>query len=251
MGNKLNVDENELLDYLIQDEGTKIIVAYLEGFVDGKRFVEVARCSHKPILVYKSNRFEESASIAQSHTTALFTDDRLVDFALEQAGCIRLNNMDDAMDYIKSLTMPSLKGKNLAIVSRSGGHAVIAADACSYYGFSLTELPQELLNKFESRFRAHVIRLQNPLDLGDLFELEFYVYILDELLKRDDVDGILLGHGYFRGIEQEPSRVLLRRVEQLVEQYQKPVAPVILTEAKELDYLRENLKNGIQCFLIY
>ena len=241
MGNKLDVDENELLDYLIQDDGTKIIVAYLEGFVDGRRFVEVARRSHKPILVYKSNRFMASARIAQSHTTALFTDDRLVDFAIEQAGCIRLNNMDDAMDYMKSLTMPSLKGKNLAIVSRSGGHAVIAADACSYYGFTLAELPQELLKKFESRFRAHVIRLQNPLDLGDLFDLEFYVYILDELLKRDDVDGILLGHGYFSGAEQEPSRVLLRRVEQLVEQYQKPVAPVILTEAEELDYLRASL----------
>jgi acetyltransferase len=241
MGNKLDVDEIELLDYLIQDDGTKIIVAYLEGFVDGRRFIETARSSHKPILVYKSNRFKESAPIAQSHTTALFTDDRLVDFALEQAGCIRLNNMDDAMDYMKSLTMPSLKGKNLAIVSRSGGHAVIAADACSYYGFTLAELPEKLLKKFESRFRAHVIRLQNPLDLGDLFDLEFYVYILDELLKREDVDGILLGHGYFSGVEQEPSRVLLRRVEQLVEQYQKPVAPVILTEAKELDYLRESL----------
>lgn len=242
VGNKLDVDENDLLDYLIKDEGTKIILVYLEGFTNGRRFVEVARESHKPILVYKSNRFQESAPIAHSHTAALFADDRLVDYALQQAGCVRLNTMDDAMDYIKSRTMPPLKGNRLAVVSRSGGHAVIAADACAYYGFKLAHLPEDLLKKFESRFRAHVIRLQNPLDLGDLFDLDFYVYILEELLKRDNVDGVLLGHGYFRGIEQEASRMLFRRVEQLVEQYGKPVAPVILTETRERDYLRKSLK---------
>jgi len=245
MGNKLDVDENDLLAYLIRDEGTKIILVYLEGFTDGRRFVEIARRSDKPILVYKSNRFNESAAIAHSHTAALFADDRLVDHALDQAGCFRLNTMDDAMDYIKSRTLPPLKGNRIAIVSRSGGHAVIAADACAYYGFQFADLPGDLLKKFESRFRAHVIRLQNPLDLGDLFDLDFYVYIVEELLKRDDVDGILLGHGYFRGTEQEASRTLFKRVEHLVEQYQKPVAPVILTESKEREYLIRNLKTPI------
>ncbi len=245
MGNKLDVDENDLLAYLIQDEGTKIILVYLEGFTDGRRFVEIARRSDKPILVYKSNRFRESAAIAHSHTAALFADDRLVDHVLDQAGCFRLNTMDDAMDYIKSRTLPPLRGNRLAIVSRSGGHAVIAADACAYYGFQFADLPGHLLKKFESRFRAHVIRLQNPLDLGDLFDLDFYVYIVEELLKRDDVDGILLGHGYFRGTEQEASRTLFKRVEHLVEQYQKPVAPVILTESKEREYLIRNLKTPI------
>ncbi|MBN2125303.1 MAG: acetate--CoA ligase family protein [Deltaproteobacteria bacterium] len=242
VGNKLNVDENDLLDYLIQDEGTKIILVYLEGFTDGRLFVEIAGRSHKPILVYKSNRFAASASIARSHTAALSADDRLVDFALEQAGCIRLNTLNDAMDYIKSRTLPPMKGNRLAIVSRSGGHAVIAADACAYYGFDLPDLPEDLRARFESRFRAHVIRLQNPLDLGDLFDLEFCVYIVDEMLKRDDVDGVMLGHGYFRGSEQEASRALLKRVEQLVDTYQKPVAPVILTESMEREYLKKNLK---------
>jgi len=86
MGNKLNVNENDLLGYLIQDEGTKIILVYLEGFKDARRFTEVASTSTKPILVHKSNRFEASARIAHSHTAALFADDRLVDYALEQAG---------------------------------------------------------------------------------------------------------------------------------------------------------------------
>lgn len=242
LGNKLNVDENDLLSYLIHDEGTKIILLYLEGFTDGRRFVEIASKSEKPILVYKSNRFQASARIAHSHTAALFSDDRVVNHALEQAGCIRINTLDDAMDYIKSQTIPSLKGNRLAVVSRSGGHAVIAADACAYYGFRLPQLPHDFLRKFESRFRAHVIRLQNPLDLGDLFELEFYEYIVEEMLKRDDVDGVLLGHGYRRGYEQEASRELLKKVEHLVERYQKPVATCVLTEAAEKDYLKKTLK---------
>ena len=242
IGNKLNVDENDLLGYLIRDPGTKIILMYLEGFTNGKRFVEVASRSEKPILVYKSNRFETSSRIAHSHTAALFSDDKLVDFALGQAGCIRINTLDDAIDYIKSQTFPPLKGNRLAVVSRSGGHAVIATDACDYYGFQLAHLPADFLKSFESRFRAHVIRLQNPLDLGDLFDLDFYEHIVNEMLKREDVDGVLLVHGYRRGFEQESSRMLLKKVEQLVEKYRKPVATVIMTEAVEKDYLKKNLK---------
>ena len=242
LGNKLNVDENDLLSYLIHDRGTKIILLYLEGFTDGRRFVEIASRSEKPILVYKSNRFQESARIAHSHTAALFADDKLVDQALEQAGCIRINTLDDAMDYIKSQTMPPLRGNRLSVVSRSGGHAVIAADACSYYGFHLAQLPGDFLREFESRFRAHVIRLQNPLDLGDLFDLEFYEYIVEEMLKRDDVDGVLLAHGYRRGYEQEASRELLKKVEHLVGRYQKPVATCVFTEAMEKDHLKKTLR---------
>lgn len=240
MGNKLNVDENDLLEYLLQDEGTRVILLYLEGFTDGRRFVEIASRSDKPVLVHKSNRFETSSSIAHSHTAALFTNDGLVDDALEQAGCVRVNTMNEATDYIKGLTMPPLRGNRLAVVSRSGGHAVIAADACAHYGFELPDFPPKLLEKVESRLRAHVIRLQNPLDLGDLFDLDFYEYIVEEMLKGDDVDGVLLGHGYRRGFEQEASRILIGKVAELTARYGKPVALAIFTEAMEVDHLNKH-----------
>jgi len=242
MGNKLNVDENDLLSFLIEDEGTKIILVYLEGFRDGRRFLEISSQSQKPILVHKSNRFRVSAQIAHSHTAALSVDDRLVDHALEQAGCVRVNTMVDAIDHVKILTFPPLRGNRLAVVSRSGGHAVIAADACGHYGFDLPPFPKEFLEKIESRFRANVIRLQNPLDLGDLFDLDFYEHIVDEMLRRDDVDGVLLGHGYRRGYEQEASRALIQKVERLVEIYKKPVAAVIFSEAVEIDYLKRHYR---------
>jgi acetyltransferase len=242
MGNKLNIDENEFLAYLIQDPATRIILVYLEGFTDGRRFVEVASRSDKPILVHKSNRFETSAKIAHSHTTAMFTNDKLVDHALEQAGCVRVDTMGEAVHYIKSLTLPPLKGKRLAVVSRSGGHAVIAADACGYYGFELPRFPEEMLERIGKHVRAGVIRLQNPLDLGDLFELDFYAYIIEELLQKEDLDGVLLGHGYRKGPEQQPSRALLQQVDRLVEKYQKPVGAFVMTEASEKEYFRNHVK---------
>ena len=240
MGNKLNVDENDLLEYLIGDKGTEIILLYLEGFTDGRRFVEIASQSNKPILVHKSNRFKASAQIAHSHTAALSADDQLVDYALEQAGCVRVNTMDDAINYIKILTLPPLKGNRLAVVSRSGGHAVIAADACGHYGFELPHFPENFLKRIEDRLRANVIRLQNPLDLGDLFDLAFYEEIVEEVLKLEDVDGLLLGHGYRRGPEQEDSRALVKKVGDLVERYHKPVAIFLFSEAVEIDYLKRH-----------
>jgi len=245
VGNKLDVDENELLDYLIRDEGTKIIMIYLEGFTDGRRFVDVAKHSSKPILVYKSNRFTKNAKSAHSHTAALFVDDKLVDCALDEAGCVRINSIDYAVDYIKSIFFPPLKGNRLVVAARSGGQAIIAADSCTYYGFQLITLPKEFLRSFESSFRANVISLQNPLDLGDLFDLDLYAHLVEELLKRDDVDGVLLGHAFFEERERDASRILLRRIDQLVKKYYKPVALFILTEIEEMNYLKRELNTPI------
>ena len=241
VGNKLNLNENDLLPYLIEDEGTEIILVYLEGFSDGRKFVEIASKSKKPILVYKSNRFETSSQIAHSHTTALLADDQLVDYALEQAGCIRVNSMDDAMDCLRILTLPPLKGNRLGLMSRSGGHAVISADACSHYDFEFPPFPKEFLDKIKGRLRANVIWLQNPLDMGDMFDLVFYKDMVEDLLKLEDLDGILLAHGYSQEFGKEDSRSFIKELKKLAEQYQKPVAVAVTTQGEEIDYLKRNV----------
>jgi acetate---CoA ligase (ADP-forming) len=240
MGNKLDIDENDLLEYLIEDPGTGIILVHLESFSGGRRFLEAASRSPKPVLVHKTNRFEASAEIARSHTGAMASDDRLADCLLEQAGCVRVNTMADAMDCIKILTLPPLKGGRLGVVSRSGGHAVIAADACGRYGFHLPPFPEDFIRRIEEKMRAKVIRLRNPMDLGDLFDVAFYERIVGETLMHDDVDGVLLVHGYRKGFEQEESRLLVKKIEELVDRHGKPVAVVMITEAVELAYLKAN-----------
>jgi acyl-CoA synthetase (NDP forming) len=240
MGNKLNVDENDLLEYLLQDPGTEVICLYLEGLTDGRRLMKILSTSQKPVLIHKSNINPVSAAIAFSHTAALLSDNRVVEAALKQAGGLRVQDFEETVNYLKIMTLPRLQGRRLAVISRSGGHAVVAADACSKYGFELPAFPRAFLQQFEKHFRASVIQLANPLDLGDLFDLPVYIQILEETLKRDDIDGALLIHGYRAEVEMEDSRRMIQKAEELSFLYRKPVAVCVFAEDLELSYIKKH-----------
>ncbi|MFH0788097.1 MAG: acetate--CoA ligase family protein [Pseudomonadota bacterium] len=241
MGNKLNVNENDLLEFLIQDPGTEVICLYLEGITDGRRMMEIISRSSKPIIIHKSNIGPVSAQIAFSHTAALLSDNKVVEASLKQAGAIRVHDFEEAINYLKILTLPRLKGNRLAVVSRSGGHAVVAADSCSKYGFVLPAFPQAFFAEIEKHFRASVIKLSNPLDLGDLFDLPVYVQIVEETIQREDIDGLILIHVYRAEGEREGSRKLIQKSEELSQRYQKPVAVCIFSEDWELAYIKKHL----------
>lgn len=237
IGNKLNIDENDLLEYYIDDPETSVICMYLESIGDGKRFTEIARKSSKPIVVHKANIGGKSRTIAQSHTDALANDDLVVDAALTQSGMIRFRDMHNYVDFVKILKIPPMKGRNLAIISRSGGHAVIAADAAYTYGFELPPFNDDFLEQIRQKLRANVIKLANPLDLGDLFDFEIYVKIVEHTLQQPNVDGILLLQTYFAVVEGAASRKFLRSAAALSKQYQKPVALCVSTEQVEISVL--------------
>ena len=245
IGNKLNVDENDLLEYLIDDDETDIICMYLEGIADGRRLLSIARRTSKPILIHKSNIGELASEIAQSHTTSLSGDDAVVSAALEQVGIARFHDSDTLVDYLKILPLPRLSGDRLAVVSRSGGHAVIAADACEKEGFQLVRFPEPFLRAVEKHFRASVIRLTNPLDLGDLFDFDVYLKIVEETLKLPDVDGVVFLHTYVSAVEGERSLELFRRIEELSFQYGKPVAICVATDEEEMSKLRKTLPHPV------
>ncbi|MBA4392624.1 MAG: hypothetical protein C0407_03630 [Desulfobacca sp.] len=240
MGNKLNVNENDLLEFLIQDPGTEVICLYLEGITDGRRMMEIISRSNKPIIVHKSNIGPISAHIAFSHTAALLSDNNVVEAAIKQSGAIRVHDFEEAINYLKILTLPRLKGNRLAVVSRSGGHAVVAADSCAKYGFRLPAFPQTFFEEIEKHFRASVIKLSNPLDLGDLFDLPVYIQIVEETIKREDIDGLILIHVYRAEREREGSRKLIQKAEELSLRYQKPVAVCIFSEEWEIAYIKKH-----------
>ncbi len=113
---------------------------------------------------------------------------------------------------LKILGLPPMKGKRLGVISRSGGHAVIAADACELSGFELAHFPESFLREIEKHFRASVIRLTNPLDLGDLFDLELYAQIVEQTLQLEEVDGVVFLHTSLSEAENLASRALLERI---------------------------------------
>lgn len=240
VGNMQDIDAEDMLEYLIEDDQTLRIFIYLESMRDGRRLMELARRSNKPILVFKANIGNLGKNIAMSHTASLTSDDKVVDAAFHQAGIIRVHDATSLGNNLKISGLPPMKGKNLAIVSRSGGQAVIAADASELSGFSLAPFPESFLREIEKNFRASVIRLTNPLDLGDLFDLNLYAQIVEQTLQLENVDGLVFLHTSLSEKENISSRELLERIMALVEKYNKPVAYYISTGAQEVSFLKQN-----------
>jgi len=244
-GNMLNIKTEELLSYFIEDPGTKYILIYLEGIEDGRKLMEVARRSPKPIVAFKANIGQFGRSIASSHTASLSSNDRVVEAAFRQCGIVRVNDATTLGNDLKILRLPPMRGKNLAIISRSGGHAVIAADACETSGLTLAQFPKEFIEEIENHFRASVIKLTNPLDLGDLFDQEMYYKIIDRTLAQKEVDGIVFLHTFIAMIERQMSRDLFSRIIELSKKYDKPVALYVSSEDEEVSYLKKNLSYPI------
>ena len=153
--------------------------------------------------------------------------------ALKQAGAIRVHTVHECLQVVKGLSLPRPKGRRLAIISRSGGHAVVAADAAYRHKMELPPFPPEYLAPIQKATRASVIKLQNPLDLGDLFKFEIYVDILKGALAMEDVDGVVVMHGY-RGPETEPSRKFVAKAGELCREAGKPVALALLVDPEEM-----------------
>jgi acetyltransferase len=240
IGNKLQVDEVDILDYMIKDEKTEIITIYLEGFKRGRAFLDLAIRSDKPIIVQKSNRSDLAAKIAQSHTTALSADDAVVDGGFRQAAVIRAEDDIDFINAVKIIRLPLMKSRRVAVLSRSGGHAVLTVDACAKFGFSLVDFPPAFIETVKTIYHTRVIAHQNPLDLGEIFDYTIFTKILEEALKLPDVDGVLFNHLYVSTYEAEMSRDFLGNIGRLVEQYQKPVAITMVTDANELLNISKN-----------
>lgn len=240
VGNKLQIDENDFFEYYIGDAKTTLILMYLEGFTRGRRFFDLAMESDKPVIVMKSNRSASSAKIAKSHTTALSTDDDIVDAAFAQSAVIRVEGEDELAIAAKALQLPAMKGNRVAVLSRSGGHAVITADACEKYGFDMIEFPQSFIDSIKKMYETRVIAHQNPLDLGEIFDYTIFPKILEEALKLDEVDGVIFNHLYQSGYESEMSRTFLSSVGDLIKKYGKPVALTLISDGEELLDIAKN-----------
>ena len=238
MGNKADLDEVDYLSYLLDDPGTDIICLYLESIENGRELLELASRSSKPVIVQKANRGDASAEIAFSHTAALANDDAVVDAALRQAGVARADSFHEAVTLAQGVSLPPVKGKDLLIISRSGGHAVVAADAAEAHGFRLMRIPEPFADRVRERFRADVIAPTNPLDLGAIFNFELYGQIVEESLRTLKPDAILLIHTYSPGQESAVSERLARRLGQLAADEERPLALCAFAQHEQIKRLR-------------
>lgn len=238
MGNKLSLDECDFLDYIGEQQSSDVACLYLEDVRRGRVFFESMRRFPGRILVQKSNVSKAGALAARSHTASLSTDDRLVEAAITQAGALRFHDMVSMVHFVMGLTLPPVTGKRLLVLSRSGGHAVIAADFAERHGFSLPPLPEGISKLAASAGRAHVIHAANPLDLGDVFDFDSYAQMLEIGARGDDYDAIAVIHVFSAGLEGPDSERLAARARDLAKETGKPIFLCYLTEAAELERIK-------------
>ncbi|MDQ3887858.1 MAG: acetate--CoA ligase family protein [Thermoproteota archaeon] len=144
MGNKVDMDESDVLELLAEDEDTRVIVMYLEDIRNGRRFMEIAKEitteKKKPIIVLKAGRTAEGAKAAASHTGALGGSDANYEAAFAQCGVIRVDTMGELFDLATAFSKQPLPDGDVVIVSNAGGPAIISTDACSRYGLKMADI---------------------------------------------------------------------------------------------------------------
>ena len=170
VGNMLDVDLADLLDYLAQDHATDAVILYVESVTQARRFMSAARaCARtKPIVAYKAGRFPQSAQAAASHTGAMAGVDSVYEAAFERAGIVRVFEVDDLLDCAQLLARgPRVRGDRLAIVTNAGGPGVMACDALLAKSGKLAQLSEATLHQLNSALPASWSH-GNPVDvLGD------------------------------------------------------------------------------------
>jgi acyl-CoA synthetase (NDP forming) len=239
IGNKLVLDENDFLKYLIADATTDIIGLYLENIRDGRRLMDLAAGTAKPVILLKANRSPESREIARFHTSALAGDDQIVDEAMKQAGVHRVENLKELVDAFKVFSLKPLKGLSLAVVTRSGGHAVLSADSVYRHGFKLAAFSKEFFSMLSEKTRAGVIRRTNPLDLGDVFDFNVHLETIEKALQEEGVDGVLVIHSYAIGLDSEPTKKFISSTAELSKKYEKPIVFCMIGHKEDWFAMRE------------
>jgi acetate---CoA ligase (ADP-forming) len=239
VGNKVNMDELDFLEYLGEDPGTRVICMFLESIVRGRDLLEAARKLDKPLLIYKANTTEIGAKTAASHTAALANNDMVLDGALKQAGVIRVDEIRKLMDLARAFDMPPMRGKRIAVVSQAGGYTVLCSDEAFKAGFEFPELSETVVRGFKEYVRSDVIRLGNPLDLGDIHSTDAILYALDQVLGQDDIDGVAMvllrrADAIYDGAYAAMSREPYPEISEIMKKHDKPVALCLLSQCEYL-----------------
>ncbi|MFH0818092.1 MAG: acetate--CoA ligase family protein [Candidatus Micrarchaeota archaeon] len=193
VGNKADVDESDLLSYLVSQESTKVILVYIEGVHRGERLLAALKeaTKKKPVVVIKSGRSEKGAIAAASHTGSLAGSDEVFDDVIRQCGVIRAEGVKEAFDWCKFLANSPIPSKeSTLIITNGGGIGVMAADACEKYGVRLYDDPRALKEKF-SNVTPDFGSTKNPIDLtGQATSVQYYA-ALDTALADDEISSVV------------------------------------------------------------
>jgi len=194
LGEMIDVDFGDTLDYLASDPHTRAILLYIETITHARKFMSAARAAArtKPVIVIKGGRHEEGARAASTHTGALAGTDAVYDAAFRRAGILRVDTLDELFDAAETLsTSPRVTGERMAILTNGGGPGVLATDALIAGGGALAELSGATLERLNEVLPTGWSR-GNPVDIAGDASGERYAAALQILLEQKDADAILV-----------------------------------------------------------
>lgn len=246
IGNKLDVDEVDLLPLFLEHEPTKMVCMYLEGIRRGRELIEIAEQAEKPVLLLKGNIAPAAARIARSHSASILNEQRVLEAAARQAGIIQLTHLSEFPIVAKSFLLPPMRGNRLVIFSGSGGMGVVGADWAHRCGFEMPSLEESKVQSIEKRLPGSYIKVDNPVDIGDFFDMQVTLDMVDDLLGGTTVDGMVVcifdpSPGAV-GFYNLPPRSFAVEVQELMRRHQKPVALVYAAERKVVEYAQLEAK---------
>jgi acyl-CoA synthetase (NDP forming) len=236
IGNKCDVNENDLLEYFGNDPETDVISMYLESIADGAGFVPIAKraAARKPVIFLKGGRTEAGAKAAMSHTGSMASNTRIVEAAIKQTGCIKADDFTEIKDFAKVFsTQPLPKGNRVVIVTAAGSVGVVVSAICAEHGLEMPKLSPETVDKLKDVFPANMPPA-NPVDLWYSIEKLGLVKTLETTLaaplQDPNIDAavlILAGMKYTMPVLDEHT------VQKITEKYGKPVIICMLVGYNE------------------
>ncbi|MCG2592718.1 acetate--CoA ligase family protein [Ramlibacter sp. XY19] len=248
LGNKSDIDEDDLLLFFEQDENTKVIAQHAEDLKDGRAFAEVAKrvSKKKPVIMLKAGRTAMGAAAAASHTGAVAGTDKIYEDVLKQSGVIRARSLRQMLELSRGVPiLPTPKGENVVIITGAGGSGVLLSDACVDNGLKLLKpMPDDLdaaFRKFIPPFGA----AGNPVDITGGEPPITYVNTVKLGLEDDRVHALILG--YWHTIVTPPM-VFAKNMVQIVNEMKEKgkIKPVVASLAGDVEveeaaqYLYEN-----------
>jgi len=193
VGNKSDLDEADLLEYLIDDDNTKVILMYIEGIKSGGRLVKVLKMAtgRKPVVVIKSGRSKRGSMAAASHTGSLAGADEIFSDVMRQCGVLRAESIENAFNWCNFLSItPEPSGKATVIITNGGGMGVMAADACEKYDVDLYDDMDTLKSVFTDSIPSFG-SYKNPVDITGGATLEDYEKTIRAAIEHDEIDSII------------------------------------------------------------
>ena len=198
LGNKTDVDESELLEFLGDDPETEAVFLYLESIKNPKRFLKAANkvSKTKPVVLLKGGATDAGAEAALAHTASLATDNRILDGALHQAGVTRIHKYSQLFQVAKALAvMPAPRGNRVSFLSPSGAFTVCLSDLCRAEGLEVPDLEEKTRKRLQD-ISPPFIRMRNPVDIYGsvgMHGFEFaYGTALEAVLKDRNIDAVVV-----------------------------------------------------------